>query len=167
MKRMLPAVLVVLLMACNKKDDNPNAINAMDRNFILQMYAINKIEIQSAQAPLSQSNNNSIQRLAKATFMQFMSAQSDLLALAKEIKFDLSDTASENQQSMFETINTNGYTDVGFIKANVQTLQSAMNLFQKELNEGNNTYLQHYYINKYVSGTKDLYWFADSLSKSF
>lgn len=168
MKRMLPAVLFfTLLISCNKHNDNPNAINQTDKDFILQTYFLNKTHMQSGQLALAQSGDNTVKYFANAIFHQFAAAQTDLIAVANKINFNLSDTLKSNELPPSTPGNFNEYSDAAYIKSSVQTLQSSLQLFQKELNGGNNTYLRYYYLNKYITGTKDLYLFADSLARKF
>lgn len=165
MKRMLPVAMMALLLSCNKHDDNPNAVNAVDKQFMIQTYLDNRTEIQSSQMALNLSTNSDVRYFANALFRQSSFAQSDLIAVAKQINFSLTDTASENYQSASTTNGTTGYSDTGYIRNSARILQSSLRSFQNELNEGNNTYLRHYYLNKYVNGIKDYYLLADSLSR--
>ena len=166
MKRVLPAaIILVLFTSCTKRDNNPNAVNQADKDFILQTYFTNKTLIQSGQSALSQSGNSSIKYFAKAIVLQSQFAQTDLLAVANKINFNLSDTSANNPPSGFTGSAATEYSDAAYIKSSANVLQSSLRVFQKELNEGNNTYVRYYYLNKYVSGIKESYLFADSLSR--
>ena len=163
MKRMLPAaIILVLLVSCTKRDDNPNAVNQTDKDFMLQTYFTNKILIQSGKLALNQSNNSSIKYFSQSIVRQSEFAQTDLIAVANKINFNLSDTSKNNP---LPANATSEYSDAVYIKNNAAVLQSFLLVFQKELNEGNNTYLRYYYLNKYVGGIKEFYLFADSLSR--
>lgn len=166
MKRMLPAaIILVLLVSCTKREDNPNAVNQTDKDFILKTYLTNKSLIQSGKLALNQSNNSSIKYFSQAIVRQSQFAQTDLIAVATKINFNLSDTSLNNPPSGFTGSAATEYSDAAYIKNSADVLQSSLRVFQKELNEGNNTYLRYYYLNKYVSGIKEFYLFADSLSR--
>ena len=49
MRKLLPVVVIAtLFIACKKENDNPNEVNATDKNFLAQTYLAAKTEIQRA-----------------------------------------------------------------------------------------------------------------------
>jgi putative membrane protein len=167
MRKLLPVMMMTtFLISCKKNNDNPNAVNSADKNFIIQTYLASKAEIQAGQLALNKGNS-SIQNFGQKIITGYRSIQSDLITVANKLNFPLTDTVSISRQAISVLNDLNGYSfDTAYMRSSALSQRNTLNIFQKELNDGNNTYLRYYFLNKYIDKIKAYYIEADSLSRT-
>lgn len=58
----------------------------------------------------------------------------------------------------------NGYSfDTAYMRSRTLSQMNTLNIFQNELNNGNNTYVRYYFLNKYADKIRAYYLEADSI----
>lgn len=164
MKTLLPLIAIAALFSCNKHHENPNEVNASDRNFIFQAYLSNRAEIKAGQSGLAKSTNAGVINFSRSLIDQYSAAQQDLVEVAKALKYSWGDTSFISVQNFSEY---SGHAfDTAFMKSRVRAHMSSLNNFQSELNSGNNPYLRYYYLNKYIDKVRSFFATADSISRT-
>jgi predicted outer membrane protein len=165
MRMLLPfVVLTTLSIACNKDDDNPNAVNSSDKNFLIQTFQAARAEIKAGGLALINSNSSVVQNFSQRVITDYRSMQSDIKAVADKINFALTDTVALTIQS---ANNVSGYSfDTAYIRSTARNQINLLSIFQNETNTGNNTYVRHYFLNKYVDMIKAYYLEADSIFRT-
>lgn len=165
MRKLLPVMIALFLLACNKNEDNPNSLNEQDKAFLTQVYASNRNEIEAGQIALNSSSNVTIRNFAREAVNFYTSAQNDLRELISKITFNLDTTRIPVQGSLFADLG--GYTfDTSYMKSRVATHRNLLAVYQNQMNEGNHTYVRYYYFNKYFEGIRTNYLKADSIARS-
>jgi putative membrane protein len=168
MRKLLPVVIATLLIACKKNDRNPNEVNSTDKNFLIQTYLAAKAEIEAGQLALNKSGNAVVQNLGQRIIADYKAAQTDLIAVANKLKFSLSDTATIGSRRITYLNELNGYSfDTAYIQSSMRSQSGLLRNFQDELNNGNNTYVRYYFLNKYIDKVRAYYSEADSISRAF
>jgi putative membrane protein len=164
---MLPVTVITLLaIACNKNNDNPNAVNSTDKDFIIQTYVAVKSEIQTAWLAMSKTSNQSIQSFGQKIVTGYQFLQTDLIAVANKLNFPLTDTVTITSRSISGLNLLSGYSfDTAYMHNSARSHMYLLTNFQNELNKGNNTYVRYYFLNKYTDQVKSLYLEADSISR--
>ena len=167
MRKLLPVVMMAtFIISCKKNNDNPNAVNATDKKFLIQTYLASKAEMQAGQLALKKGNS-SVQNFGQRIIADYKNVQSDLIAVANKLNFALTDTVSIEPQAISSLNELNGYSfDTAYTRSSALNQRNTLDIFQNELNNGNNTYLRYYFVNKYVDKIRAYYLEADSLSRS-
>jgi predicted outer membrane protein len=167
MRKLLPVMMMTTFMiSCKKNNDNPNAVNSTDKNFIIQTYLASKVQIQAGQLALNKGNS-SVQNFGQKIIAGYKDVQSDLIAVANKLNFSLTDTVSIERQTVSPLNELNGYSfDTAYMRSSALSQRNMLDVFQNELNNGNNTYVRYYFLNKYIDKIKTYYIEADSISRS-
>lgn len=167
MRKLLPLLMIAtFILSCKKNNDNPNAVNSTDKNFLIQTYLASKAEIQLGQLALNNANNPIVRQFGKKIIAGYKDVQLDLVAVAGKINFPLSDTALISSQSTSALNELTGFAfDTAYIRSRSISQRNTLDVFQDELNGGNNTYLRYYFLNKYIDKIRGYYIEADSLSR--
>jgi len=167
MRKLLPVVLAIFIIACKKENDNPNTVNPTDKNFLIQTYLASKAETQAGQLALNKSSSVTIQNFGQRMMTDYNAMRTDLIAVANKLNFALTDTSEINAQSVSNLNELNGYSfDTAYVHSRVQTQFNTLSNFQNELNNGNNTYVRYYFLNKYIDKIKTYYLEADSIFRA-
>jgi putative membrane protein len=169
MRKLLPLMMMMtaFMISCKKNNDNPNAVNSTDKNFIIQTYLASKAEIQSGQLALNKANSSSVQNFGRRIISGYKDVQSDLIAVANKLNFPLTDTVSISRQAISALNDLNGYSfDTAYMRSRALSQRTTLDIFQNELGNGNNTYLRYYFLNKYIDKIRAYYIEADSLSRT-
>lgn len=168
MRKLLPVVLIATLMiSCKKENDNPNELNSTDKNFLIQTYLVTKEEIRLGQLAINKTNHPPIQNFGQRIIADYKAAQADLKEVANKLHFALTDTVTLGMQSTSSLNELNGYFfDTAYIHSRARSQMNTLGLFQNELNNGNNTYLKYYFLNKYIDKVRSYYQEAESLARS-
>ena len=165
MRKLLPVVITVFLMACNKNEDNPNALNEQDKTFLRQVYASNRYEIEAGQQALNTSTNAGVRSFAADAINLYSAAQNDLRELIAKINFSPDTTRIPVQAPLFSDMSGHVF-DTAYMKSRVTTHQNMLAVYQNQMNEGNHTYVRYYYFNKYFEGIRSNYLRADSIARA-
>lgn len=165
MRKLLPVALLFLMASCYKKDTNPNELNETDKNFLSAVFRFNKEEIQLGQVALNSSSNDGIRQFARQAINQYTVVQSDLLEVAEAIGYPITDTSTIQFHSIRDLAGND--FDTAYINSRFRSHSGMMSAYQLELNEGNHTYVRHYFLNRNLEGLKDLFYLADSVARTF
>lgn len=167
MRKLLPVVIATFMIACKKENNNPNTVNATDKNFLIQTYLASKAETQAGRLALNKSNSAIIQNFGQRISIDYDAMQMDIIAVANKLNFALTDTSAISAQSVSNLNELNGYSfDTAYILSRMRTQFNTLNNFQNEMNNGNNTYVRYYFLNKYVDKIRNYYLEADSISRA-
>jgi putative membrane protein len=168
MRKLLPVVIATLMIACKKNNDNPNDVNATDKAFLVQAYQAGREEIKTGQLALNRSNDQAVKTFAQNLIAGYTEAQSDLIAVANKIGFALTDTVSVRAQTISALNDLNGFSfDTAYTASRVRTQMAVLSIYQNELNNGNNTYVRYYFLQKHLDKVRAFFQQADSLSRAF
>ncbi len=168
MRKLLPVAMIATFMIACKKEENPNEVNPTDKNFIIQTYLASKAEIETGKLALGKSDNPVILDIAQKMIADYQSAQLDLIAVSNKLNFSMTDTASVKGPGNSGLGELSGYSfDTAYMSSRAKSQMDMLHLFQNELNDGNNTYVRHYFFNKYIDKVRYYYYQADSLSRAF
>jgi predicted outer membrane protein len=114
---------------------------------------------------LNKANSSAVQNFAQKIIGGYKDVQSDLIAVANKVNFSLTDTVSIERQAIASLNELNGYSfDTAYMRSSASN-QNMLDIFQKELNNGNNTSVRYYFLNKYIDKIKGYYIEADSISR--
>lgn len=164
MRKLLPVMIALSLIACNKNEDNPNTLNDQDKAFLTQVYASNRNEIEAGQIALNTSSKETVRSFASDAVNFYTAAQKDLRELISKISFNPDTTRIPVQGSLFADLG--GYTfDTAYMKSRVLTHRNLLAVYQNQMNEGNHPYVRYYYFNKYFEGIRTNYLKADSIAR--
>jgi predicted outer membrane protein len=153
------------MIGCNKQNDNPNAVNSTDKNFLIQTYVAAK-QTQSCTLALNKSSSPSIRNFSQKVLGKYKAMETDLIAIAYKLNLALTDTTSIGNESLNDLNELNGYSfDSAYIRSTAKSQMNALSLFENEINNGNNTYVRYYFVNKYIDDVRSLYFEADSISR--
>jgi predicted outer membrane protein len=167
MRKLLPVVMIAtFIVACKKNNDNPNAINPTDKSFLIQTYLASKAEIKLGQLALTKAGSPAVQNFGQRIIADYKELQSDLMAVASKINFPLTDTVliSSRTTSALNELNGSAF-DSEYMRSDALSQRNMLDIFQNELNSGNNTYVRYYFLNKYIDQVRAFYIEADSLSR--
>jgi predicted outer membrane protein len=155
-----------MLFSCYKNDD-PNLLNKTDKEFLLRTYLQSRMEIEAGQLALGRGHHPSVYQFAQKLITHYTATREDVMTVAQEIGYNLSDTAS------LQLLNTSGLEliagssfDTAYLNSCISSHHEILNSFQKEFNEGNNTYVRYYLINRHIDKVKEYLVEADSLSRT-
>ncbi len=157
--------MMFILASCYKKDTNPNKLNETDKHFLSTVFKFNKEEIQTGQIALNTSSNQGIRQFARDAINHYSMVQSDLLEVAETVGYTLADTST--LQLHFISDLSGSSFDTAYINSRFRTHTSMMKGYQLELNEGNHTYVRHYFLNRNLDGLRSLFYMADSVARTF
>ncbi len=168
MRKVLPVVMIVLLISCSKRNDDPNALNNEDRLFISSLIQSHQIEIRESQLALSRSQHPAVRMFATEAIEQYTAARQDVMDVISRVGYDLKDTASVSLRADDHTRNLSGFDfDTAFMKSRVRTHQVMMELYRNEINNGNHTYVRNYLVNKGLDQVRSNWMRADSIVRAF
>ena len=167
MRKLLPVVMIAtFILSCRKNNDNPNALNSTDKNFLIQTYLASKAEIQFGRLALAKAGNPAIKNFGQRMISDYQELQSDLIAVANKINFGLADTISVSAQNASFLNELNGYSfDTAYIRGSADRQRSILDFFQEEISKGNNTYVKYYFVDKYYDEVRMNFIEADSISR--
>lgn len=166
---MFAALAVVMFMcACSKDDNNnndPSSFNATDRQFMMNASYGNHAEIDAGQAAASKGMQDSIRMFGQMMVTDHTMAQQSLDSIASAFNAVSPTTADSMHITMLQQMSQlSGHTfDTAYINAQVTDHQKTINLFQDEVNSGNNQWLKNY-ANRYLPAIQVHYNMAVSLS---
>lgn len=165
MRKSLPLALSLLfLAACSKNNENPNALNDQDRIFLNKVYQVNKTESEAGQLALDKSTDGGLKNFAQSAIATYSAAQKDLFELVNKIGFRLDTNSVQTMSASLNELSGHSF-DMAYIQSRVSSHRQILGIYQSELNEGNQTYVRYYYLNKYIDRIRLLFQQADSLSR--
>lgn len=160
-------VMAVFMCACDKddNDNNSSSFNATDKEFMLKAAYGNHAEISAGQVAGSKAMKDSIKMFGQMMVADHTMSQQSLDSIAGAFSMSTPTTADSMHIAMLAQMSQlSGYTfDTAYIHAQVTDHQKTIDLFQDELNNGNNQWLKNY-VNRYLPAIQMHYNMATSLS---
>jgi len=169
LQHLFAAALAVAACACHKDDDNHDGttVNGTDENFVIQASYSNKDEISAGTIASTKGMRDSIRIFGQMMVMDHTTAQTSLDSIAAVVKIapppgpDSAHVLIAQHLMMLS-----GYTfDTAYIHGQVADHQKTIDLFQDEINNGNNQLIKNF-ANKNLPVIKMHYAMANSISKS-
>ena len=165
MKKTLLTVSIGTVLFCACKKDNNNSLNSTDQNFMTQVAIGNNAEIQAGQLAATKSSNSAVQAFGQMMVMEHGQAQTDLKTLGSKVGRTISDTVDATHKQLMTTLsNLSGDNfDTAYINSQIRDHQNTLNVFQTEINSGNQSDVKAY-ASKYLSHIQEHLRMADSVS---
>lgn len=163
--------VVVFVSACKKDDNNdnnnPQSFNTTDQQFIVNASYGNHAEISAGEVASIQGMRDSIKMFGQMMVTDHTTSQQSLDSIAGAFNMSIPTTADSVHIAMLQQMKQlTGHTfDTAYIHAQVMDHEKTINLFQDELNNGNNQWLKNY-ANRYLPKIQMHYNMATSISAS-
>jgi putative membrane protein len=138
---LLLGMLLIGFTSCNDDEDSPGEkVSAQDREFAVQATYSNLAEIALGQIALSETEDESVRQFAQMMVTDHTKAQDELRYLAESFNLEIPDTLNREQQVLYEELEQlQGYSlDSAYISSQVAAHQEAQQVFQKEVDQGEN-----------------------------
>lgn len=158
-------ICIVLLTACDKEDnDMPNAT---DTDFAAMASISNNAEIQAGQLAATKGTNSMVKAFAQLMVTEHTTAQEDLRNRAATVNIIASDTVDAAHLALMTRLNSlSGYSfDTAYMNSQVKDHAATLNLFNTEINSGNNETVRNY-ATTYLPHIQMHYNKADSIRKA-
>lgn len=141
--------LVVFLLSfssCEEDEEPRSPVSTQDREFATQASYSNLAEIAMGQLALSDGNNTSIREFAQMMVTDHTNAQDELRYLAESHELEIPDTLNIEQQALYDQLSQlEGYPlDSAYISSQVVAHQEAQQIFQRQIDQGENTQIVGY-----------------------
>jgi len=151
------------LGACHK-DDNNNSVNATDRDFMVNASYGNVAEVDAGQLAISKGSTAAVRNFGQMMINDHSTAQAELNSLGSQYNVSLPTTPDQAHQAMKQQLmNLTGTAfDSTYISAQVTDHQNTVQLFQNEIDNGNNSSIKAY-ATKYLPAIQMHLHTADSL----
>jgi putative membrane protein len=147
------SVILVNFMACDKDDDddNNNRLSGADRTFIIQASYANNNEIGAGAVANVKGSDTAVRAYGAMMVSEHTTAQNDLKDLADDWNIQVPGTPDPMHVSMIQQImQLSGQAfDTTYMRSQIMDHTVAMNLFQQQVDFGQNRRLKDY-ANKYL-----------------
>lgn len=165
MKKTLLAVSFGAVLFCACKKDNNNSLNDTDKNFMTQVAIGNNAEIHAGQLATTKTDNDSIRAFGEFMVTEHGQAQNDLKTLGSNVNYTISDSVDAAHQQLIAMLNnlSSHNFDTAYINSQIRDHQNTLNVFQNEINNGNQSDVKAY-ANKYLPHIQEHLRMADSLA---
>lgn len=143
----LLGLVLIGFTACEDDEEPPRApISAQDRDFAKQATYSNLAEIAMGQLALTEAQDESIREFAQMMVTEHTKAQDELRYLAESDELEIPDTLNTEQQAVYEELEQlEGYAfDSAYISSQVVAHQQAQQIFQKQIDQGENPNILEY-----------------------
>jgi putative membrane protein len=146
-------------------------MNALDKQFMRKVSQGNIAEIKTGQLALKKSNNKDVRMIASMLVTQHGVAQKDLKSVARLHQFSLPATPDPAQRAQFRMLSrmSGASFDKAFMKGQVRSHNATVALFNKEMEDGNETHVRSYaakYLPDIQTHTKMIHNVASNLGIS-
>lgn len=138
---LLLVLLIMCFTACEDEEDGPkDPVSAQDREFAVQATYSNLAEIALGQLALTQAEDESVRQFAQTMVNDHTQAQDELRYLVESYDLEIPDTLNSEQQALYEELEQlEGYAfDSAYISSQVTAHQEAQQIFQKQIDQGDN-----------------------------
>lgn len=161
---LVSGLALALLSSCDKDDDD-NDLNSTDQTFMTQVAMANKAEIMAGQLAATKGSSAGVKAFGSLMVTEHGQAQTDLQSLAGSLSMNLPDSVDAEHQALMVRLNSlSGYSfDTAYINSQVKDHQKVVNIFQMELNDGDNESVRAY-ASQYLPHIQMHLQKADSLS---
>lgn len=144
---LLMGLALIGFTSCEDEDEAPNEpVSAQDRDFAVQATYANLAEIAMGQLALTEAEDESVRQFAEMMVTDHTKAQDELRYLAESYDLDIPDTLNNEQQAVYQTLEQlDGYSlDSAYISSQVVAHQQAQQIFQKQIDQGENPNILQY-----------------------
>ena len=133
-------ILALVFAACSKKDHDNTIVSDVDIYFMQQVAYSNYAAMDAATIALENANDSSVKLFAANVITTQGKIQNDLEELAVQLTIQLPDTADAAHQAKTAHLATlSGHQfDTAYINTQLVDFQNTINLYNKELSDGNN-----------------------------
>lgn len=162
---LLLGILLIGFTAC-EDDEEPTStpISTQDREFAKQATYSNLAETAMGQLALTETEDESIRQFAQMMVTEHTQAQDELRYLAESYELEIPDTLNSEQQAIYEELEQlEGYAfDSAYISSQVVAHQQAQQIFQKQIDQGENPNILDYassilpHINEHLTQAMEL-----------
>ena len=134
------SILILVFAACSKKDHDDTTVSDTDIFFMQQVAYSNHAAIDAATIALENGNDSSVKFFATTVITTQGKIQEELEQLAAISVTPLPDSADAAHQAKAAYLATlSGHQfDTAYINAQLVDFQNTINLYNKELSQGNN-----------------------------
>jgi putative membrane protein len=141
---------MALITACKDDNNDVEGTNATDDQFIIQAGWANNAEISAAQLALSKSTNDSVRAFATMMVADHTAAKNQLIDIADDLNRSVPDTADLAHQAVMVVLNglSGARFDSAYVATQILDHQTAITLFQNEVDDGENDRLIDYAAGK-------------------
>ncbi|HYE55997.1 MAG TPA: DUF4142 domain-containing protein [Chitinophagaceae bacterium] len=149
--------------ACNNDDDE---LNSMDQTFIMQASYGNHAEVAAGQLAATKAVHPEVKMFGQMMVTDHSTAQSELENIASDRGVDPPDQPDPEHQALMQRLMTlQGHSfDTAYMNSQVMDHQRTVQLFENEINNGNDRRLIEY-ANKYLPHIRMHLHKADSLAR--
>lgn len=139
--------LAVSFIACDKDDDDErNDISERDRAFARQVAQINLGEIEGGEIAVDRAWDNEVELYGSMMITDHTQAQRELDSITRNLSIALpneTDQKHKDMANMLRTIPEEEF-DSTYIHKMIEGHEEAINLFQDQLNNGDNQHIRSY-----------------------
>lgn len=157
--------LMASLVACDK-DDDTNNVNDTDRNYVVMASISNNAEIMAGQLAAGKASNAAVKMFGQHMVDEHGPAQQDLRNRASAVGLSVADTVDAEHKALMARLSSlSGYSfDTAYINSQLKDHAKTVDLFNTEINGGNNQQLRSY-AQQYLPHIQMHYAKADSIRK--
>jgi putative membrane protein len=144
---LLLGLLLIGFTSCEEDEEAPrDTVSAQDREFTVQATYANLAEIAMGQLALTQAEDESIRQYAETMVTDHTKAQDELRYLVESYDLEIPDTLESGDQIIYEELEQlEGYAfDSAYIGSQVVAHQKTQQLFQNQIDRGENTGIVQY-----------------------
>jgi putative membrane protein len=143
--------LSLVLLSCEKDDEDTNVLNDTDRTFIMQASLSNSAEVGAGALAATMGEDAMIQSFAQMMVSGHTTAQSDLKATGNTVGVNVKDTIDAAHITLMQTLQgiTGRAFDSSYIVNQITNHQKTVQAFQTELNSGSRNEVEDY-ANNYL-----------------
>ena len=144
---LLLGLLLIGFTSCEEDEEAPrDTVSAQDREFTVQATYANLAEIAMGQLALTQAEDESIRQYAATMVTDHTKAQDELRYLVESYDLEIPDTLESGDQIIYEELEQlEGYAfDSAYIGSQVVAHQKTQQLFQNQIDRGENTGIVQY-----------------------
>ena len=138
---LLLGLLLIGFTSCKDDEETPrDTVSAQDREFAVQATYSNLAEVAMGQLALTETEDESIRQFAQMMVTEHTQVQDELRYLAESYDLEIPDTLNSEHQALHEELEQlEGYAfDSAYISSQVVAHQQAQQIFQKQIDQGEN-----------------------------
>jgi putative membrane protein len=159
----LMLALTVMSVSCNK-DDDEDAVSQTDQNFMMKAAYANNAEISAGQMAATKANSSAVASFGQTMVTDHTVAKTELISIAGQMGMTLPQGLDSMHQALANQLSMlmGMAFDSTYINSQVMDHQAAIQLFQSEASNGNDSRLRDY-AQKYLPKLQMHLQMADSV----
>ncbi len=164
----LAVFVFAAFFACKKDNNNSNAVNTSDKQFVTTAAMGNFAEISAGQLALTKTSDSSVQMFAQKMITDHTKAQDSLKLIAGQLGLhapDSLDAAHVQMAAMLSQMSGRAF-DSAYVHGQVTDHQNTVTLFQNESGNGSNSTVKSY-VTTYLPAIQMHLMMADSLATKY